>query len=190
MIVRKDDKPVASWRPGKKGILHAAASVGGTTKLIINESWNDPGVGARGGPAPLPGERDERRPEPPHPDLVGERFLQSRAEHDPDVFDGVMQVDLEVGHEDDWARLVHGVKHVALDPSDDAAVALRDRLEQLAAEFARNAGVVDAASLRRRLHGHIRPDAHVPSTGWTRRRTASRCVVGWASCSPIRTRRS
>lgn len=45
-IVRKDDKPVASWRPGKRGILHAAASVGGTTKLILNESWNDPGVGA------------------------------------------------------------------------------------------------------------------------------------------------
>ena len=45
-IVRKADKPEASWRPGKRGILHAAASVGGTTKLIINESWNGPGVGA------------------------------------------------------------------------------------------------------------------------------------------------
>jgi quercetin dioxygenase-like cupin family protein len=45
-IVRKADKPVASWRPGKRGILHAAASVGSTTKLIVNESWNDPGVGA------------------------------------------------------------------------------------------------------------------------------------------------
>jgi hypothetical protein len=46
MIVRKADKPEASWRPGKRGILHAAASVGGTSKLIVNESWNEKGIGA------------------------------------------------------------------------------------------------------------------------------------------------
>jgi len=80
----------------------------------------------------------------------------------------IMQVDLEAGHEDDWARLVGDLKPVALDSSDDAAVALRDRLEQLSAELARNAGVVDSAALRRHLHGHIRPDAHVPPAGWTR----------------------
>jgi hypothetical protein len=80
----------------------------------------------------------------------------------------IMQVDLEVGHEDDWTRLIDDLKPVALDPSDDGAVALRDRLEQLSAELARNAGVVDAAAVRRRLHGHIRPDAHVPPAGWTR----------------------
>ena len=79
----------------------------------------------------------------------------------------IMQVDLEVGHEDDWIRLVGDLKPVALDQSDDAAVALRDRLEQLSAELARNAGVVDAAALRRHLHGHIRPDAHLPPAGWT-----------------------
>jgi quercetin dioxygenase-like cupin family protein len=45
-VVRKADKPEASWRTGKRGIMHAAASVGGTEKLIVNESWNDPGVGA------------------------------------------------------------------------------------------------------------------------------------------------
>jgi mannose-6-phosphate isomerase-like protein (cupin superfamily) len=45
-VVRKADKPDASWRPGKQGTLHAAASVGGTEKLIVNESWNEPGVGA------------------------------------------------------------------------------------------------------------------------------------------------
>jgi mannose-6-phosphate isomerase-like protein (cupin superfamily) len=45
-IVRKGEKPEASWRPGKRGILHAAASVGGATKLILNESWNEHGVGA------------------------------------------------------------------------------------------------------------------------------------------------
>lgn len=80
----------------------------------------------------------------------------------------IMQVDLEVGHEDDWAGLVGDLKPVALDSSDDAAVALRDRLEQLSAELARNAGVVDAAALRRHLHSHIRPDAHAPPAGWTR----------------------
>jgi hypothetical protein len=80
----------------------------------------------------------------------------------------IMQVDLEVGHEDDWARLVGDLKPVALTPSDDAAVALRDRLEQLSAELARNAGVVDDAALRRRLHGHIRSDGHIPPAGWTR----------------------
>ena len=45
-VVRKGDKSEASWRPGKRGILHAGASVGGATKLIVNESWNDFGVGA------------------------------------------------------------------------------------------------------------------------------------------------
>ena len=45
-VVRKADKPEASWRPGKRGIMHAAASVGGTEKLVVNESWNEPGVGA------------------------------------------------------------------------------------------------------------------------------------------------
>jgi mannose-6-phosphate isomerase-like protein (cupin superfamily) len=45
-VIRFDDKPTASWRPGKFGRLHAAGSVGPTQKLCINESWNDPGVGA------------------------------------------------------------------------------------------------------------------------------------------------
>ena len=82
----------------------------------------------------------------------------------------IMQVDLETGHEDDWTRLVGDLKQVAIESSDDAAAALRDRLEQLSAELARNAGVVDAPLLRRRLHGHIRPDAHVPPAGSTSKR--------------------
>jgi len=45
-VVRKADKPEASWRPGKRGIMHAAASVGATDRLLVNESWNEPGVGA------------------------------------------------------------------------------------------------------------------------------------------------
>lgn len=110
----------------------------------------------------------------------------------------IMQVDLEVGHEDDWTRLVHDLKPVALDPSDDAAVALRDRLEQLSAELARNAGVLDAVALRRRLHGHIRLDAHVPPVGWTRllaldeqaRFTVARSIVGGGSTTLTLPRRA
>lgn len=45
-VVRRSDKPEASWRPGKRGILHAAKTVGGTTTLAVNESWNEVGVGA------------------------------------------------------------------------------------------------------------------------------------------------
>jgi len=110
----------------------------------------------------------------------------------------ILQVDLEVGHEDDWTRLAHDLKPVALDPSDDTAVALRDRLEQLSAELARNAGVVDALALRRRLHGHIRPDAHVPPVGWTRllaldeqaRFTVARSIVGGGSTTLTLPRRA
>lgn len=80
----------------------------------------------------------------------------------------IMQVDLESGHEDDWARLVGDLKPVARNQSQEAALALRDRLEQISAELARNAGVLDAAALRRRLHGEIVLDSHVPPAGWTR----------------------
>jgi quercetin dioxygenase-like cupin family protein len=45
-VVRRAEKPEATWRPGKHGILHAAASVGATEKLVVNESWNGPGIGA------------------------------------------------------------------------------------------------------------------------------------------------
>lgn len=79
----------------------------------------------------------------------------------------VMQIDLEAGHEDDWTRLVGDLKAATVEESDDAAIALRDRIEQLAGELERTAGAVDAALLRRRLHGHIRPDAHVSPVGWT-----------------------
>lgn len=80
----------------------------------------------------------------------------------------IMQVALETGHEVDWTALVDELKPVALDHSLEAAIALRDRLEQLAAEFARNAAVLDAGALRRHLHGEIDPEAHVPPPGWTR----------------------
>ncbi len=45
-VVRHAEKPTAAWRPGKFGRLHAAATVGSTQQLCVNESWNEPGVGA------------------------------------------------------------------------------------------------------------------------------------------------
>ncbi len=78
----------------------------------------------------------------------------------------IMQVYLETGHEGDWTRLVGDLKPVALAPSDEAAIALRNRLEELSAELARSAGNVNGAALLRRLHGHIRADAHLPPAGW------------------------
>lgn len=98
----------------------------------------------------------------------------------------IMQVDLEAGHEDGWTALVDDLKPVALQHSHKNATALRDRLEQLAADCARNAAVLDASALRRRLHGEIVPDAHTPPAGWTRilaldqqaRSTVARSLTG------------
>jgi len=80
----------------------------------------------------------------------------------------LMQTQLETGHEDAWTATLDALKRVAIGGSVESAVALRDRLEQLAGEFAKNAGAVDATTLRRHLHGQIAPDAHVPPQGWTR----------------------
>ncbi len=110
----------------------------------------------------------------------------------------MMQVDLEAGHEDGWTALVDDLKPVAIDHSQEAAVALRDRLEQLAAEFARNAAVLDAAALRRRLHGEIVPDVRVPPAGWTRllaldeqaRSTVARSLSGAGSTALTLPRRA
>jgi len=80
----------------------------------------------------------------------------------------IMQVDLETGQEDDWSRLVGDLKPVVRDHTQEQAGALRDRLEQLAGELARNAGVLDAPALRRRLHGALAPASHTAPQGWTR----------------------
>jgi hypothetical protein len=80
----------------------------------------------------------------------------------------MMQTQLETGHQSTWTDIVNDLKRVAIDGSVERAVALRDRLEQLAGEFESNAGVVDAGVLRRHLHGEIAPDAHIPPPGWTR----------------------
>ena len=86
----------------------------------------------------------------------------------------IVELDLEPSNETDWAALVNALEPVAVDHSRDGAVALRDRLEQLSAEFAQNAGTVDVQLLRRRLHGEIDPEAHVPPAGWIRLRELDR----------------
>lgn len=105
----------------------------------------------------------------------------------------IMQQDLEARDEADWSSLIDDLKQVALDHSHGAAVALRDRLEQLSAELASVSGAVDAMALRRRLHGELDPDAHVPPTGWTRllsldeeaRSAVSRTLAGLNSASAL-----
>lgn len=103
----------------------------------------------------------------------------------------MMQVELEPGHEDGWTRLVDELRTTAREPSHEAAIALRDRIEHLSGELARNAGALDAQALRQRLHGHIRSDVPVPPAGWSTlqaldqqaRVAVARSVVGTESTS-------
>lgn len=80
----------------------------------------------------------------------------------------MMQTQLETGHEDAWTAIIDDLQRVAIGGLVENAAALRDRLEQLAGEFAKNAGAVDAATLRQYLHGQIVSNTHVPAPGWTR----------------------
>ncbi len=80
----------------------------------------------------------------------------------------VIDKDLEPGRDADWTALLDSLRPVTVDHSPTSAVALRDRLEQLAGEFAQSAATVDRGVLRRRLRGVIDPTAHVPVAGWSR----------------------
>jgi hypothetical protein len=80
----------------------------------------------------------------------------------------IIQLDLEADDEADWSALIDLVKPLALGQSHQAATGLRDRIEQLSGELAQVSATVDAAMLRRRLHGEIAPDAHVRPVGWQR----------------------
>ncbi|MCK0115587.1 hypothetical protein MWU57_00930 [Isoptericola sp. S6320L] len=103
----------------------------------------------------------------------------------------MMQTQLETGHELTWTDIVDDLKPFAVGASVDGALALRDRLEQLAGEFATNAGDVDANTLRQRLHGQIAPGTHLPPDGWAllmdidrhTRSTVARSVSGRESAS-------
>lgn len=50
-----------------------------------------------------------------------------------------LELDLEPGHDDAWSSLADTLKPVVADQSTDGAIGLRDRLEQLAGEFAQTA---------------------------------------------------
>ena len=80
----------------------------------------------------------------------------------------VLSLSLEVPNDGDWAALVDLLKPWSVDGTAASAVALRNKLEILAGEFAQTAASVDASMLRRRLHPFIDPKAHRSSVGWMR----------------------
>lgn len=80
----------------------------------------------------------------------------------------VMQLALELPNDGGWTALIDDLKPFALGNSLEAAIELRGRIEQLAGEGAAQAAVLDAATLRQRLHGHIVTDAHARPAGWAR----------------------
>lgn len=81
----------------------------------------------------------------------------------------VLQLDLEMENEADWTRLAQELRPVALGHTVEAAKDLRQRLVDESGELDIQAGVVDVALLRRRLHGTLDPVAGPgPSEGWKR----------------------
>ena len=80
----------------------------------------------------------------------------------------VMQLELELPNDGGWTALIDDLKPVALGNSLEAAIELRGRIEHLAGESAEQAAVLDAVTLRQRLHGHIATDAHARPAGWAR----------------------
>jgi hypothetical protein len=102
-----------------------------------------------------------------------------------------VQLELETGHEGGWTRLVDDLTPVAREPSHEVAIALRDRIEQLSGELARNGGALNRQALRQRLHGHIRSDGSGTPSGWTTlvaldeqaRLAVARSVIGAESTS-------
>lgn len=83
----------------------------------------------------------------------------------------VMPLALEPGNESGWTAVAEELRAVAIGQSTEAAIALRDRIEQLAGTLTQNAASLDAAGLRQRLHGEIAPEIPVPSPGWHRLRS-------------------
>lgn len=64
---------------------------------------------------------------------------------------------LEAPDESDRQATVHGLTRVARGKAPAVGASLLDRLEVLAAEFAKNAAVVERAGLRRRVHSYLEP---------------------------------
>jgi hypothetical protein len=67
----------------------------------------------------------------------------------------IWQVDLEIGHEDDWTRLGQDLAPVTVHGTLAQGIALRDRLAQLATQLAQVSGNVDEPTLRSTLIGQL-----------------------------------
>lgn len=78
----------------------------------------------------------------------------------------IWQVDLEEGHEDDWTGVVTDLLPVAMDQTENQALALRNVLVQEAAALAIVSGKVNGQTLRRRLHGQLGLADHSRPPGW------------------------
>lgn len=75
---------------------------------------------------------------------------------------------LESPNESDWASLIDLLVPWSAELTPKSAMALRNQLDQVAADFGQTAANIDANVLRRRLHRYIDSNAHRSSTGWKR----------------------
>ena len=106
----------------------------------------------------------------------------------------VLRLSVEPSDEADWVALVNLLKPWAAEGTLASAIALRNRLEALAAEYAQTAADVDAKTVRRRLHDSIDPAAHRTSEGWRglrlldeeARAAVSRSLVGSGVHEPLK----
>jgi hypothetical protein len=73
---------------------------------------------------------------------------------------------LEPPDELDWAGLLDQLEPWAREPSRAAAIALRSRLEALAARYAPVAASVDLTMLRRDLHDHLNVEHGRSQQAW------------------------
>jgi hypothetical protein len=78
----------------------------------------------------------------------------------------VLMPRVEPPDEADWEELLGMLEPWSRDQSLQAAAALRDRLESLAARYAPNAAVVELPALRREAHDVLSPDRHRNYRGW------------------------
>jgi hypothetical protein len=110
----------------------------------------------------------------------------------------VLGLSIEPSDDQDWVDLVSLLKPWAAKGTMESAIALRNQLEALAAEYAQTAAAVDANTVRRRVHLSIDSSAHRTSVGWSRlklldaeaRAAVSRSLVGSGVNQPLKLARS
>ncbi len=110
----------------------------------------------------------------------------------------VLRLSVEPSDDQSWVDLIGLLKPWAAGGTTASAIALRNHLEALAAEYAQTAAAVDAGLVRRRVHSSIDTAAHRKSEGWTRlrlldeeaRAAVSRSLVGSGVEEPLKLARS